>query len=58
MHMFHMYALQDRIDFSSYSDTVTGANVDVDKLLINEGNINELISNVISLVSWLVSTVV
>lgn len=51
MHAFHMYALQDRIDFSSYSDTNPTAKVDVNKLLITKDEVNKLKNNVVSLLS-------
>jgi len=46
-----MYALQDCIDFSSYSDTISINKIDVDKLLINKEEMNELIDSVVLLLS-------
>ena len=43
MHAFHMYAVKDRIDFSSYSDIAPVATqVDVEKLLISKSQIDRL----------------
>jgi len=52
MHAFHIYAVKDRIDFSSYSDIAPAtAQVDVTKLLIGETEIYKLNKNVTSLLS-------
>jgi len=43
MHAFHMYAVKDRIDFSSLSDVApAGAKVDFNKLLIQQADIDGL----------------
>ena len=52
MHVFHFYALKDRVDLSSLSDfRPTPATVDVSKLLINKADINQLNKEVIVLLS-------
>ena len=52
MHAFHMYAVKDRIDFSSLSDVApTGAKVDVTKLLIDQTQVDELNKHVVTLLS-------
>ena len=51
MHAFHMYAVQDRIDFSSYSDATSATEVDVSKLLITKDAVNEVLKDVVSLLS-------
>lgn len=52
MHAFHMYAVKNRIDFSSLSDVApAGAKVDVTKLLIHEFDIDGLNKDVVTLLS-------
>ena len=52
MHAFHMYAVKDRIDFSSLSDvTPTGTKIDVTKLLIEQAQVDDLNEHVIVLLS-------
>ena len=52
MHAFHMYAVKDRIDFSSYSDIApANAQVDVTKLLIGKTQLDKLNKDVMVLLS-------
>ena len=52
MHAFHMYAVKDRVDFSSHSDIApAAAHVDVTKLLIGEAQIVKLNKDVTVLLS-------
>lgn len=46
MHSFHIYAVQDRIDLSSYSDINPNPSIDVTKLLISKVDIDQLKENV------------
>ena len=51
MHAFHVYAVQDRIDFSSYSDINPDRSIDVTKLLITKADINQFKDNAVVLLS-------
>lgn len=50
LHAFHMYAVKDRVDWSSLSDT-PGSVVEVDKVLINDDDIKQLNKDLVVLVS-------
>ena len=51
MHAFHVYAVQDRIDFSSYSDVNPDRSIDVTKLLIAKADIDQFKDNAVVLLS-------
>ena len=51
LHCFHYYATLDRVNLSSFSDVTPGTQVDADKLLINHGDIAQLQSDAITLIS-------
>ena len=51
MHAFHMYAVQDRVDLSSYSDFHQPSCIEINKLLIRTEDIDLLTENVVVLLS-------
>ena len=52
MHWFHLYAVKDRIDLSSYSDsTPNSPTIDVTKLLIHKDDLKQITSDVENLIS-------
>lgn len=51
IHAFHMYVVQDRVDFSSFSDIKPVCKVDESKLLITETDIDKFESDIVVLVS-------
>lgn len=51
MHAFHIYAVQDRIDFAPYSDINPNPSIDVTKILISKEDITQLKDNTIVLLS-------
>ena len=52
MHWFHLYAVKDRIDLSSYSDCTSNlATIDVNELLIHKDDIKQITSDAEILIS-------
>lgn len=52
MHWFHLYAVKDRIDLSSYSDSTPSSDtIDVNKLLIHQDDIKQITSDAEILIS-------
>jgi len=51
MHAFHFYAVKDHVDLSSFSDVTPTNKIDIDKLLINNEEIEELNSHMAILLS-------
>lgn len=49
---FHLHAVKDRIDLSSYSDyTPNSAAIDINKLLIHKDDVKQITSNADTLIS-------
>ena len=52
MHWFHLYAVKDRIDLSSYSDCPpNSATINVNKLLIHKDDLKQITSDAETLIS-------
>ena len=51
MHCFHMYAVQDRIDLSLYSDSPPTSKIDVKKLLVTKDDFTQMTSDAVVLIS-------
>jgi len=50
-HWIHGYAVLDRLDFSSYSDTFPSSPIDVKRILINDQDVAQLEDDSIVLMS-------
>ena len=51
MHAFHFYAVRDRVNLSSFSDITPTNTIDINKILINDKEIEELNSHMAILLS-------
>ena len=55
MHIFHMYAVKDRLDLSAYSDSPPDSpKVDVQKLLVSKHDVECMVNDAVALISRLI----